>query len=410
MSLTNSGTSTKGGHPEYHPAEAGQQQLSRRTLSQQRQQAEENLEILEAESLSEALPEGFRSDERSPHFQALRLQKPLVPSVFISTLLNISCGSIWGVLARKGLIALTSYPGLFLGGLIWANFVACYVMGMAIESEALWAVLLDEDGGLPHKFPSKGAIPLFAAITTGFCGSCSSFSSMILEMFNLAANLPPVEAEYPNAAYGILGAIEVLLTHLGLSLAGFYTGKHVVRYLERSNYSMSTRVYFLLELVSSVFGAVAYIVTIVLIAVKSASGWRMWTFSILFAPWGSIVRYLLSRKLNTLKKDFPMGTFTANISGTILLAIFNLLIRGKRWRVLSIPIVNSINACDVLVGLDDGFCGCLTTVSTFMVEICALPIGASYLYGSASVSIGFIGMVLILGAYNWTVGFTTPVC
>lgn len=409
MSLTDSGTSTKGGPTGLYPSESAHQQLSRRLLSQQRQQAEENLEILEAESLSEALPEGFRSDERSPHFQALRLQKPLVPSVFISTLLNISCGSIWGVMARKGLIALTSYPGLYLGGLVWANFAACYVMGMAIESEALWANILGDEGH-PSHFAAKGAIPLFAAITTGFCGSCSSFSSMILEMFNKAANLPPVQAEYPNAAYGILGVIEVVLTHLGLSLAGFYTGKHVSRYLERPKYSMSTRIYFLVELISSAFGAGAYIVTIVLIVLKSASGWRTWTLSILFAPWGSIIRYLLSRKLNTLRKDFPMGTFTANISGTLLLAVFNLLVRGKRWKLLSVPIVSSINACDVLTGLDDGFCGCLTTVSTLMVELCTLPMSPSYIYGSASISLGFVGMVLILGVYNWTVGFTVAVC
>lgn len=394
---------------EANPLPFAEARLSRRTLSQQRQFTESNLSRLEAESISNALPEGFPNRDKNITLQVLRLEAPIFTSVFVTTLLNIASGSIWGVLARKGLIALTSYPGLYLGGLVWANFVACYVMGMAMESEVIWYKLL-ADEELKALFSTKSAIPFYVGITTGFCGSCSSFSSLILEMFNKAANLPPSYALYPNAAYGILGALEVLLTHLSLSLAGYRAGKHVIRYIERSKFSILTRTYYLLELLSSAFGASGYIVVIVLIATKSASEWRTWTLSCLFAPWGSLLRYTLSRKLNSIKKDFPVGTYAANFSGSILLAIFNLLIRGKKSKGLFIPIVNNIHGCDVLVGLDDGFCGCLTTVSTFMVELCTLTMSPSYIYGSFSIITSFVGMLLILGLYNWIIGLTNAVC
>lgn len=383
--------------------------LLRRNLSAQRHATESSLSRLEAESISEALPEGFPDQDSEPRFRKLRLQKPLVKSVLVATLLNIACGSLWGVLARKGLIALTTYPGSFLGGLVWANFIACYVMGMAIESERFWVKLISNEE-LASLFAAKGSIPLYVGVTTGFCGSCSSFSSLILEMFNKAANLPPSIAKYPNSAFGILGAIEVVLTHLGLSLAGYRTGRHFIRYLELYNYSLLKRSYYLLELISSAFGAAGYIIVIVLIATKSGHQWREWTLSCLFAPWGSFLRYFLSRKLNPLWNDFPLGTYTANLTGTILLGTFNLLTRGRKYRMATLPIVSTTQGCYVLSALDDGFCGCLTTVSTFMVELCALTTKPSYIYGTFSVVAGFICMLLVLGPYNWVIGFVSPVC
>ena len=64
---------------------------------------------------------------------------------YYPVILNIVHGSIWGVLVRKGLMALTSYKGSFLSGVIWANFTACIVMGLAIDGENLWLKLLEED-------------------------------------------------------------------------------------------------------------------------------------------------------------------------------------------------------------------------------------------------------------------------
>ena len=58
----------------------------------------------------------------------------------------------------------------------------------------------------------------------------------------------------------------------------------------------------------------------------------------------------------------------------------------------------------------DGFCGCLTTVSTWVVEIDTLKRRAAYLYGVASVGAGLGLLVIIMGSVRWTVGWQEILC
>jgi fluoride ion exporter CrcB/FEX len=81
------------------------------------------------------------------------------------------------------------------------------------------------------------------------------------------------------------------------------------------------------------------------------------TAALIFSFPGTLTRYLLSTALNPRLKALPLGTLVANISGTALLAAFRVL--------QSTPSLPSRNRCDILQGLVDGYCGCLTTVSTF---------------------------------------------
>lgn len=388
-----------------HDENLAQSVLSYRT--QRRHSVQSRLQELEAESLNEALPEGLRalvsSSSDIHHKQILRPP----PSLLVYSC--IFSGAIFGVLARKGLQVLTLYSGTFLEGVIWANFVACVVMGLAVESELFWAKLTESSKHDP-KYASKAAVPLYVGITTGFCGSCSSFSSFILQAFTKAANLPPTSITYPNPAYGILGAIEVVVAHLAMSVCGFRLGVHLNRVTEKTNYSLSFRTYMLLETAVCVVGVLAYIVVIVLVAVKHEGDWRSWTFSCIFAPWGAFLRYILSKRFNPLLKTFPMGTFVANFSGSLILTVLVLLARGRSHADSPRQIVSSQIGCHILQGLDDGFCGCLTTVSTFVVELLALDHSNSYRYGSVSILLSFCGMLLILGSYNWAVGLVPPVC
>ncbi|KAM9901520.1 hypothetical protein OXX79_004499 [Metschnikowia pulcherrima] len=380
--------------------------LRSRVSRAERRSAETRLQELEAESFSEALPEGLNatyssgSEKRSLEFKR--------PPQTVNTYLSILFGSICGVLARKGLQVLTTYSGSFLEGIVWANFVACVVMGMAVESDRTWRDLIDDSKHKPL-YASKAAIPLYAGITTGFCGSCSSFSSFILEAFTKGANLPP-SYDYPTAGYGVLEVMEVLIAHLGISVGGFRIGTHFTRGVERHNFALTPAFYRVVEITCAALGIAAYIVVVVLIATKNDGGWRSWTFACLFAPWGAFLRFWLSKLLNSKVENFPMGTFAANFSGTVLLSVFTLLAKGKASFASDLPIVSNILSCHVLAGLEDGFCGCLTTVSTFVVEICALELLYSYFYASVSVAASFSAMLVILGSYNWTVGFTAPVC
>lgn len=369
---------------------------------QERRSEESRLEDIERESYAEGLPEGLDAShsEKSEGFSP----SPVIRYANVSIYANILAGSIWGVLARKGIMALTEYSGSYVKGVIWANFVACFVMGALVRSEMMWAGLLDES-----LFATKASIPLYAGLATGFCGSCSSFSSFIMEIFSYAANLPPTASHYPNAAYGILNLLQVLAAQMTVSFGGFRSGTHFSSWLDKKK-ELTLAEYRILDLTNCILGLAAYIVVIVLVATESEGAWRSWTLLCLFAPYGAILRFYLSKRLNAMIDNFPLGTFTANFGGTTLLTIFTLLTRGKAHVTSMLPIVSDIQSCHVLVALDDGFCGCLTTVSTFVVELSSLKLRYSSFYGTVSILLSFSMIVLIAGSYNWAVGFTSAVC
>lgn len=117
------------------------------------------------------------------------------------------------------------------------------------------------------------------------------------------------------------------------------------------------------------------------------------TAAILFSFPGTLSRYLLSINLNPTLKLFPLGTFTANAVGTALIGTFHVL-QGLRGPV-------SPNACGVLQGLMDGYCGCLTTVSTFATEVSALQPGRAWFYVVLSWVTCQLLLLVILGPSYW---------
>jgi len=114
---------------------------------------------------------------------------------------------------------------------------------------------------------------------------------------------------------------------------------------------------------------------------------------LLFAYPGALTRYLLSLKLNPLMKTMPLGTFTANMFGTALLGTFRVL------QSTSSPV--SPNACSLLQGLGDGYCGCLTTISTFAAELATLQEWKAWFYGALSWCTGQLVLLVVLGPSFW---------
>ncbi len=118
------------------------------------------------------------------------------------------------------------------------------------------------------------------------------------------------------------------------------------------------------------------------------------TAALIFSFPGTLTRYLLSTTLNKRLKALPLGTLSANILGTALLASFRVL--------QSTPSPPSSTACNILQGLVDGYCGCLTTISTFAAELGDLGFRKACKYAILSWALGQITMVLILGSSLWT--------
>lgn len=350
------------------------------------------------QSLHDILPENSNVSVPSQDIENLAKRHELTPDIkYGSRIFNevrilsiLTFFAILGVLARKGLTVLTTYSGAYLGGVIWANFTACVVMGIMIESQRAWS-----------GYGSKTTIALYIGLSTGFCGSLSSFSSLVLEAFTKSADISIGKYyHYPNGAYGIMECASVVITHMCVSIAGLHLGKHLIK-----QYDPKIPHLRFVENVLAICGVLAWIAVICLIAVKN---WRSWIFSCIVGPIGCWTRFYTSKLLNPKFKRFPLGTFVCNVAATLLLAMLNLLSRGRT--ASGERIVKTVLSCHMIQGLDDGFCGALSTVSTFVVELYTIKSPNSYKYGFISLATSYICMLLILGSYNWTQGLTDPLC
>lgn len=134
----------------------------------------------------------------------------------------------------------------------------------------------------------------------------------------------------------------------------------------------------------------------VFLAAFGPSSWRSRaTFAIVFAPPGSIVRYYLSKQLNSRHPSLPYGTLLINSLSVLLFAVLALLSRRS-------SILPSSTSCAALKGLQDGFCGALSTISTMAVELRGLKRGESWRYWWVSWGVAQGLMVVVLGSWVWS--------
>lgn len=124
-------------------------------------------------------------------------------------------------------------------------------------------------------------------------------------------------------------------------------------------------------------------------------------FALVFAPLGCLGRFYASLYLNGKISSFPLGTFVVNMFGTAMI--------GMSYDLQHVPL-GGVVGCQVLQGIEDGFCGCLTTVSTWVSELSSLRRSHAYTYGSASVVVALCFLIVIMGSMQWTRGFSEIVC
>lgn len=130
------------------------------------------------------------------------------------------------------------------------------------------------------------------------------------------------------------------------------------------------------------------------------------TAALLFSYPGVLLRHTLGVKLNHLRKGFPIGTFAANMLATVIIGICHTLQRK------SSPVVGPLS-CVMLQGLQDGLCGCLSTVSTFAVELRGLggssgghPRRAAWVYAITSLGTAQILLLIVTGIPWWAGGIS----
>jgi fluoride ion exporter CrcB/FEX len=326
--------------------------------------------------------------------------------------------AILGTLARLGLQALTSYPGTpIIFPSIWPNFAGSLVMGFLSEDSMLFReaepepTTTDEQNAATTT-PNKKNIPLYIGLTTGFCGSLTSFSAFMRDTFLALANdLPSGRPthESRNGGYSFLAVLAIPAITLSLSLSALFLGAHLAIALAPWMPALPRGgVRTLLDRASVLLGWGCLIGAGLVYGFAPPGGDRgEVALALVYAPLGCVVRFNMSLWLNGRVKGFPVGTFVVNMLGTVVLA--------TAWGLAhSSPggegAVRGVRACVVLGAVQDGLCGCLTTVSTLVVELAALRRKHAYVYGGASVLGGLAVVVAVMGSFRWSEGYEWGAC
>ena len=379
----------------------------------------------------------FAREQKSERRRSLAEGRPLPPeeakydiSRLFTQLYTVSYlifFSIFGTLARLGLQALTTYPGTpILFPSIWPNFAGSLVMGFLSEDRMLFREELapatptdEEDNNAPSAKQAHAAlkktIPLYIGLATGFCGSFTSFSSFIRDTFFALSNSlppPPNPSTNPprNGGYSFLALLAVPLTTLSLSLCGLFLGAHLAIALAPVTPALPRALRTALDRLAVLLGWGCWLGAVLLSALPPA-GHDLWrgevTFALVFAPLGCLARFYLSLRLNGRVAAFPLGTFVVNMAGTGVLAMaWDLAHSGVGVAAGGGGMVG----CQLLAGVQDGFCGCLTTVSTWVAELVALRRRHAYVYGGASVLGGLAVAVAVMGGLRWSDGYEWGAC
>ncbi|KNB04793.1 hypothetical protein FOXG_06818 [Fusarium oxysporum f. sp. lycopersici 4287] len=368
--------------------------------------------------------------------------------------------SILATLARLGLESLTFYTGAPVTfATLWVNFAGTLFLGLLSESSAVFngepspekgkADAENSDGVLESssriddesnregdtdiRATARKPLPLFIGLSTGFCGSLTTFSSFVRDVFLALSNSLPApqyhsdESSKELASRGvgmnIMAMLAVILTTLCMCLSALKIGAHIAILLNRRHLELPFRLRVVLDRCALLLGFGTWLGA-VLMAVfppdrpSNANGhdsrkqetWRgQGLYAVAFAPLGSLLRFYISLKLNSLCPAFPLGTFTVNIVGTALLGMAWDLQRAHLGPGGSV-IGGSEVGCQLLQGVMDGFCGCLTTVSTWVAELSGLHRRHAYTYGTTTVVVSFAILVVIMGTMKWTVEWNEPLC
>jgi fluoride ion exporter CrcB/FEX len=331
--------------------------------------------------------------------------------------------AILGTLARLGVQALTTYPDApFLSTVLWANLGGSLFLGFLLEDRRLFRYTVEipvESGDHKGEIDkTKKTYPLYIGLATGFCGSFTSFSTFITDAFLALTNaLPSPSPTSPyhtvaqnaihsrNGGYSFLATTGILIVQPAVSLAALKTGAHMAIAAEPVLPGLSMRMlHRVLDPFSILLGWGAWLGAVLLCIWPPQHDWRYRaTFSVAFAPPGALLRFYLSKHLNARIASFPLGTFIANISGTMIEGMC-MDLQHSRTIVANVPGVDAAT-CAVLQGVMFGFCGCATTVSTWVAELNGLRRRHAWFYGLTSVAVALAFQVVIMGSMGWTVGF-----
>ena len=196
-----------------------------------------------------------------------------------------------------------------------------------------------------------------------------------------------------HASEQFMSGLAVTVVTLGLSTAALTVGGHLSSFLPHTSVRAVVNPPRHHHIAPIFLGPLCWLGAAFLLAFGPHSWRSRATFAIVLGPPGTLLRYYFSKRLNPLRPNLPLGTLAANTLACLCFAVFALLQRHSGV---------SSTGCAALQGALDGFCGSLSTVSTFVVELRSLKRGDSYRYFILSWLLGQVFMVVVLGSWLWS--------
>jgi len=268
-----------------------------------------------------------------------------------------------------------------VAAIIYPQLIGSFIIGIVTE-------LKGKVEGFSHT--------LFVGLTTGLCGSITTFSGVILGSSKQYFNILDYDRTW---AQSFIGGLTVNLLGFGMGFLGFLFGKHAGEWINEEsghkNLGKTKKLIFTQTLwydkeniTNTDFSMMVLVGLSVFGVILGIFVWDFDTrliYSLIFAPVGTLTRRFAS-SLNQINPKFPLGTFAVNVFGSAFVT-FCFLLPGAT--------TVSENTCYMMAGLISGFCGCLTTISTFVVELSNLDKRHAYKYGAASIIGGQILSIIL---------------
>ena len=233
---------------------------------------------------------------------------------------------------------------------------------------------------------------VYIAISTGLCGSLTTFSSWNAEAAKLLLQVNHttlIRIQSREHDVRVVGYIFILFIGVGMPASAYIFGKNISLFILKivpklNSQSLLTHKIHSYLLPICIF--VAYFaITSTLIGISIYYSSYALLFSLLFGSIGTYIRWLLSGldRLNCICiRGFPMGTLLANTLGSVVLSFATI----ASARVVQNGSVEQLKV-DLLTGVSVGFCGSLTTVSTFITQLVSLPFWIAVVYSLVSLII-----------------------
>lgn len=321
--------------------------------------------------------------------QALLAHDHSERELWLGTLGGVGCSSVLGVLVRERLMAwcasalapssATGQSGVVVTSIV-PNIFGCFVLGVAVE--------------LRSRFMPKHPV-LYTALTSGFCGCCTTFSS-----YNTAVVLLLLRSGSPGE--GLLCALMALVLGSATAWCALQVGRSLVMQptpighinqayeklaaaaiagdadtvtaaLQALTAAVELPVFpppepegrpphIRLQMIASWSLLLAFVLWVMVNLISDQISLTELPLALMMAPPGAWLRYQLG--LQNKNYSFPLYTFLCNL----VAALASVVLAGLTNASCSSSPQESAWPV-VFLGLSTGFCGSLSTVSTLVDEV-----------------------------------------